>query len=194
MQELPKSVLKKYSRAKIEYLADIICESRHNRKTLQEIINNFEKKTCIANDNNNNNNSNTDKKHTIIFPWIPKIGPNIKTEIQKFGFRVAFQTGPNIKNILCLNKDKLFTNSYPGGCELKCSCGSVYNGETKRKIISRSIEHQEESIKGKWSSSGATEHTKECHGHFDWLHPKTLSIRNRYYDRKVREPLEIDRW
>ena len=60
------------------------------------------------------------------------------------------------------------------------------------KIISRSIEHQQESIKGNWSSSGATEHTKECHGHFDWLHLKTLSMKNRYYARKVRESLEID--
>ena len=64
--------------------------------------------------------------------------------------------------------------------------------ETKKKIISRSIEHQQERIKGNWSYSGATEHTKECHGHFDWLHSKTLFMESRYYDRKVRESLEID--
>ena len=67
----------------------------------------------------------------------------------------------------------------------------VHNGETKKKIISRSIEHQQESIRGNWSSSGATEQTRECHGHFDWLHPETLSIKNRYYHRKVRESLEF---
>ena len=60
--------------------------------------------------------------------------------------------------------------------------------ETKKKIISRSIEHQQERIKGNWSYSGATEHAKECHGHF----PKTLFMESRYYNRKVREPLEID--
>ena len=43
-----------------------------------------------------------------------------------------------------------------------------------------------------YSSSRATEYTKKCHGHFDWLQPKTLSIKNSYYDRKVRELLEID--
>ena len=57
----------------------------------------------------------------------------IKKEIQKFGFRVEFQTGPNLKNILCKNKDKLIPNSYTGVHELKCSCESVYNDETKRK-------------------------------------------------------------
>ena len=43
------------------------------------------------------------------------------------------QTGPNLKNILCKNKDKLIANIYPGMYQLKCSCGSVYNGETKSK-------------------------------------------------------------
>ena len=109
-----------------------------------------------------------------------------------FEFRVAFQTGPNLKNIFCKNKDKLIPNSYPGVYELKCSCGSVYNGETKKKVINRSIEHHQESIKDNWTSSGATEHTNGCHGYFDWLHPRTLSIKNRYYDRKMRESLEID--
>ena len=65
--------------------------------------------------------------------------PKIKKEIQKFDFRVAFQTGPHLKNILCKNKDKLILNSYPGFYQLKCSCGSVYNGE-KKKTFSRSVE------------------------------------------------------
>ena len=108
-----------------------------------------------------------------------------------FGFSVAFPTGPNLKHILCKSKDNLIPNSYSGVYELKCSCGSVYNGETK-KVITRSIEHQQESIKGKWSPTGATEHTKECHGHLDWKHFKTLSVKNRYYERKVKESLEID--
>ena len=139
MRELPK-----YLRAEIEYLTDIFCENGHDRKTLQKIINSFERKTRST---NNNNSNDTNKKQIIAFPWVPKIGPKIKKEMQKFGFRVAFQRGPNLKNILCKIRDKL-SNSYPGVYELKCLCGSVYNGETKKKIISRSIEHQQESIKG----------------------------------------------
>ena len=65
----------KYLGAEIEYLTNIFCENGHDRKTLQKIINNFEKKTRSF---NNNNTNNTDKKHTIIFPWIPKMGPKIK--------------------------------------------------------------------------------------------------------------------
>ena len=42
-----------------------------------------------------------------------------------------------------------------------------------------------------WESSGATEHTNECHGQFDWLHPKTIRISPYIYERKIREVLEI---
>ena len=88
----------------------MFCENGYDdQKTLHKIINNFERKTRSI---NNNNNNNTDKKQTIAFPWIPKSGPKIKKEIQKFEFRVAFQTGSNLKNILCRNKDKLIPNSY----------------------------------------------------------------------------------
>ena len=78
------------------------------------MIEKHEKKTRGTNNNNNNNNNNsnnTNKKQTVTIAWVPKIGPKIKKEIQKFGFRVAFQTGPNLKNILCKNKDKLIPNS-----------------------------------------------------------------------------------
>ena len=91
-------------RAEIEYLTDMFCENGHDRETLQKAMNNFEKNTgSISNNNsNNNNNNNNDKKQTITFPWIPKIGPKFKKEIQKLGFRVAFQTGHILENILCI--------------------------------------------------------------------------------------------
>ena len=96
----------KYFRAEIEYLTDIFCENGHDRKTLQKIINSFKKKTCST----NNNNNNTNEKQRIV----PKIRPKLKKEMQEFGFREAFQMGPNSKNILYKNKDKLIPNSYPG--------------------------------------------------------------------------------
>ena len=59
-------------------ISDIFCKNGYDRKTLQEMINSFEKKTRST----NNNNNNTNKKQTITFPWIPKIGPKIKKEMQ----------------------------------------------------------------------------------------------------------------
>ena len=48
-------------------------------------------------------------------------------------------------------------------------------------------------MSGKWESSGATEHAKECHVQFDWLHPKTISILPDMYERKIREALEMNK-
>ena len=59
-------------------------------------------------------------------------------------------------------------------------------------MISRTIELQQDSIKGKWESSGATEHCLEYHGQFNWLHPKT-SREARYKSRKITESPEIIR-
>ena len=48
-------------------------------------------------------------------------------------------------------------------------------------------------MSGKWESSGATEHTKECYGQFDWLHPKTVRISQYMYEKKIREALETNK-
>ena len=52
--------------------------------------------------------------------------------------------------------------------------GGGYIGETKKRVLTRSIEHQEDSMAGKWETYGATEHSKDFHVRFNWLHPKTL--------------------
>ena len=83
----------------IGYLTDIFCKNGHDRKTLEKIINSFEKKTLGTNNNNdddddhnnnnnnkkknNNNNNNTNKKQTVTILRLPKIGPNIKKRNKK---------------------------------------------------------------------------------------------------------------
>ena len=59
-------------------------------------------------------------------------------------------------------------------------------------MLTRSIEHQEYSMAGKWEASGATEHSKYWHGRFHWLHPKTLAKLSNIQKRKIRESLELN--
>ena len=48
-----------------------------------------------------------------------------------------------------------------------------------RNKTSLVTEHQQHSLKGKLESSGATEHTLECLGNFNWLHClKSIRIRS----------------
>ena len=44
----------------------------------------------------------------------------------------------------------------------------------------------------KWETPGAPEHSKNCHGRFNWLHPKTLAKLPNIHKRKIRESLEIN--
>ena len=70
-------------------------------------------------------------------------------------------------------------------------CNSAYFGETKKKILTRTIEHQQDSFKIKWDNSGAAEHSLTCQGQFNWIHPKSIARENDYRRRKIREALEI---
>ena len=138
-----------------------------------------------------NNDTSADISKVVKRPWIPIIGPKLRQAFKKKNIKTIFTSGPNLKSLLCRNKTKLLPNSYPGVYELKCTCNSAYFGETKKKILTRTIEHQQDSFKGKWDNSGETEHSLTCLGQFNWIHPKTIARENDYRKRKTREALEI---
>ena len=137
-------------------------------------------------------NIETIKNDKIVkLPWVPKLEPKLRNELLKFGIKTIFTLGRNLKSLICRNKSKLLPSSFPGIYQLDCTCSALYIGETKRKVITRTIGHQQDSLNEKWESSGETEYCLECHGQFDWINPKTLSIEKQYHRRKIREWLEI---
>ena len=93
--------------------------------------------------------------------------------------------------MICKNKSKLVPNSFAGVYQLDCACDAPYIGKTKEKVITRTIEHQQVSFNGKQESSGATKHCLECHGQFNWINSKTLSLEQHYHRQKIGESLEI---
>ena len=173
----------KYLDEDLNFLVDMFVENGHGQNYLNSIIN--ENKHQAPNTENKDSN-------IVQLPWIPLIGPKIRKELQKTGCKVIFTSATKLKNILCNNKSKLLLNSYPGVYELSCDCGGKYIGETKKRVLTRSIEHQEDIMTGKWEVSGTTEHSKDCHGRFNWLHPKTLAKLSIIHKRKIRESLEIN--
>ena len=99
--------------------------------------------------------------------------------------------GRSFKNLICRKKSKLLPNSFAGVYQLDCTYIGLCISESKKKVITRTIEHQQDSFKGTWESSGPTEHCLECHGQFSWINPKFLSTEQQYHRRKTRGPLEI---
>ena len=105
-------------------------------------------------------------------PWVPNIGPKLRKEFKNVKKDITFTSGKNLQGILCQNNPKLPSNSNPGVYQLDSSRNGRYIGESKKKVLTRCIEHLQDRIKGNWQSSGATEHTKQCHGQFNWIPPE----------------------
>ena len=139
----------------------------------------------------NNKDTSEDISRVVKLPWILIFGPKLRQAFKKKNIKTIFTSGPNLKSLLCRNKIKVLLNSYPGVYESKCTCNSAYFGGTKKNILTRTIEHQQDSFKGKWDNSGAAEHSLTCHGQFNWVHPKTIARENNYRRKKIREALEI---
>ena len=88
--------------------------------------------------------------------------------------------------MLSQNKPKLLPNSHPG--VYICIVHPTYS-----KILTSCIDHKEDSIKCKCVSLGVTEHTKKCHGQFNGIHPKIITVISNMYKTKVGEVLDINR-
>ena len=93
------------------------------------------------------------------------MSPKMKREFKKIGKDIAFMSGKNLQQVLCQNnKPRPLPNSQTGVYPSGCSCKGKYIGKSRKRVLTRCREHQYDSMSGKWESSGATEHTKECHG------------------------------
>ena len=97
----------------------------------------------------------------------------------------TFTSAKYSQSILCQNKPKLLPNSHSGVYQLDSSCIGRYIGDSKKKALTSCIEHQQDSIKDNWESSGATKHTKECHGQFSWIYPRKIVIMPNMYKKGV---------
>ena len=82
----------------------------------------------------------------VKLPWVLKLGPKLRKEFKEFGIKTIFTSGRNLKNLIRRNKSKLLLNSFPGVYQLDCTCNALYIGETKKKVIARSVEHQQDSF------------------------------------------------
>ena len=76
---------------------------------------------------------------------------------------------------------------------IKTDCGSGYTGETKKRILSRNTEHEKAIFKGDIKNDALAEHIDKCKCSVKWDEVKTLAIETNYFQRKVRESLEIRR-
>ena len=180
----------KHRDSKIQFLVKVFIENGYNEQTLIKLAKDYippELRPVITEQDNT-----VDINNTIVrLPWIPKITPALRKIFRKKGFKVVCSSSPNLQRLVCKNKDRLTPNSDPGVYKLDCTCGKSYVGETKKKILTRCLEHQTDACAGRWEKTGVTEHSRDCHGQFNWLNPTTLQREPKYHHRKIAESLEI---
>ena len=79
------------------------------------------------------------------------------------------------KQLTTKNKTRLPKNSFPGIYRVHCSCGiAPYMGETKMKVSTRNVQHQECLRKKNWENSAVALHAQNCQGSIDFEKTKTV--------------------
>ena len=129
---------------------------------------------------------------TITLPWIAGVSPKLRKVYKKAGYKTAFKSGSNLKDIVCYkNKTKLPCNSYPGVYKVNCRCKMPYTGETKLKICSRGNQHRKNLTQNIIDYSGIVQHSLKCDKGISWESLTTLKVETNRFERKVWEALEI---
>ena len=170
----------------IEFLLNMFVENGYDRSKLTDIVNNYNLNGAVS-------ETDSERKPIIKLPWMPKIGPKLRSIFRQHGVKVVFRAGPSLQDILSQHKCKLPVNSNSGVYKLVCGCSSIYIGETKKRIATRAKEHQRDIFEGRWANSGASEHAKRCEQQFCWDETQTLAVYKDMKSRKIREALEIRR-
>ena len=85
----------------------------------------------------------------VKLPWVPRLGSKLRKEFKKFGIKTIFTSESNLKNLICRNRSKLLPNSFPSVYQLDCTCNALDLSEIKKKVITRTIKHQQDSFNTK---------------------------------------------
>ena len=177
----------KYLPAELEFIKNVFIENGYDRGKLEKLIKETSK---------NNKKQVKDKKatHYTSLPWIPSLSQKLKKSFRKAGCDVSFKAPRNLSSILTSkNKPQLPKNSQPGVYFIPTSCKAGYTGETKKRVATRSIEHEKAVFKGDVGGDALAKHDQSCDCIIDWNNTKTIAVEPVWFRRKVREALEIRR-
>ena len=140
----------------------MLVKNGHSKQLLKNLVVEYNNKKNNKN-NHENNTQNRDYINLNKLPWILNISPKMKSEFKKIGKDIVFTSGKNLQQILCQkNKPRPLTNSQPVAYQLDSLCKRKYICKSKKRVLTRCIEYQQDSMSWKWESAGATEYTKKC--------------------------------
>ena len=178
----------------LEFLVNVFAENGYSKLMLMDIVKRFRAERGNNQASGEQTVNDSDQQKVVKLPWIPELSLKLKRAFKKAGVKAVFKSSSNLNTILTApNKNKLAKNSLPGVYEVQCGCGTTYVGETKLKVATRIEQHRKKAFEGKKGHSGITDHAINCTDDVLWDQANTIKTEARYFYRKTREALEIQR-
>jgi len=143
----------------------------------------FNKKTKKQ---NQNNTIDADQKGWFLIPFIPKLAEKFKNITNNLKTKMAFFSLHKLGRMIKAHKDALpIGHNKNVVYKLNCkNCDGSYVGQTKRRLNTRTAEHQKD-IKKASNHSVITKHRLEFDHDFDWDNPMILDKDKQYYRRSI---------
>ena len=172
----------------VEFLIKVFIENGYSEIVLRNTSQKY-----LENRSNSRESIDQTTQKVVKIPWIPILGPKLRSALKKRNIKTVFTSGRSLKDILCKHKSALPRNSYAGVYAVQCGCSKTYIGESKKRVATRLKEHKRNIFHGRWSNTGAAGHAAICTNNFSFEEAQTIAFESSYHRRKVCEALEIRR-
>jgi hypothetical protein len=123
-------------------------------------------------------------------PYVSSVSGKVARILKRFNIQAIHKPPQKIRDMLVKAKDPVGLKT-PGVYQVPCGCGKVYIGETGRTIETRLKEHKRHLRLGQPEKSAIAEHWTECKNSVQFVDTKMLCRSNGFWDRLVKESIEI---
>lgn len=170
----------------LNHVTNTLLENGYNKRDIQRVIfrHSHPRPQIIKEDR--------PKPTRVAFlPYIQGVTDRIGKILRKNDIKSIFQSSGKISQMLPSPKDSLDTLSSKGVYRIPCTCGLVYIGETGRSVGTRITEHKRSVKTRDIVRSALSEHNIQS-GHKILFDESTILAKSSfYYNRKIREGIEI---
>ncbi|XP_071498190.1 uncharacterized protein [Diadema antillarum] len=116
----------------------------------------------------------------------------IQMILREADVEVRHSSSTKLQSLLTTHKDKRHSKNLPRVYHIPCECGKVYIGETGRSFTTRLKEPQAHGRRDERDKSAIIHHAHTCEHRILWDESRLITQVPNWYQRRVREALEIE--
>ena len=133
-----------------------------------------------------------DRPPLVVLPYTAGVSENSRWVCRKFGMKVVFRSSHSLRSMLTKVKDALPVEKQANMvCQILCSCGKAYIGETKRWLEIRLREHQDACRTQSLQKSAVAEHAWGSHHPINWKDTSVIDRARRPEELLLKEAIHI---